>query len=178
MNESTEELLARLEQATASETTEPLDEDTARLRESWLVLGRLLEAADSESEAPAVRRSTVRQAGLAVRVVMGLAASLFVAFAAWAILRPDADSAVPSQELITSAELTNPDSAVANRVESPRAAEPVDEFGWDDSFDERLASTSEAIRSAQADWTGGDERYSIMLDQFEQFHEELSEGSL
>jgi hypothetical protein len=187
MNESTEKLLARLEQATGLETTacetpgsensEPLDDDTAMLRESWLALGKLLDAADAESERPLVRPKDTRSAGLPLKFIAGLAASLLVAFAAWAMLKRGSDVIVPVQEVTVLPDSPAPID-VAKAPQDGESVDAIDEFAWEDSFDEQLAAASQAIRSVQANWNGGDRRYSVLLDQFEQFDEELSEGSL
>ena len=181
MNESTEQLLAKLEQATAPETPEPLGDETATLRESWLALGKLLDAADLESAQLPARPQRTRRAGLPPGFIAALAASLLVALAAWAILKRGSNLIEPKQEVAVPTELPAPALDITEVAEAPRADESddaVDEFSWDDSFDEQLAATSQAIRSVQADWTGGDRRYSVLLDQFEQFDAELSEGSL
>ncbi|MCA9145097.1 MAG: hypothetical protein H6821_16560 [Planctomycetaceae bacterium] len=181
MNDSNEKLLAQLEQATASATSEMLDEETAMLRESWLAFGKLVDAADAESTPSITCPPTTRRAGLFARSIAALAASLLVAFTAWSILNRDSDPVVPAPEVAVPQALPSEGPGLSTVAESPSSGEqpePVDEFAWDDSFDEQLAITSQAIRSARADWSGGDRRYSVLLDQFEQFDEELSEGSL
>jgi hypothetical protein len=106
---------------------------------------------------------------------------LLVAFAAWAIVNRGSDTVEPLSPIAEVNELpaSVPRIAdVAEALERAEQAEAPDEFAWEDSFDEQLATASQAIRSVQSDWSGGDRRYSLLADQFEQFSEELSEGSL
>ncbi|HUG71646.1 MAG TPA: hypothetical protein VMM76_28135 [Pirellulaceae bacterium] len=181
MNDSTRQLLAKLEQATAATTTEPMDDETAMLRESWLAFGQLVGTADTESEPRVKVPRKSRSAGWTVKFIVALAASLLVAFAAWTILNRSSGYVELSPEIAETSELPATASITAEVTEAPKGSAPVDvvdKFAWEDSFDEQLASTSQAIRSVQADWSGGDRRYSLLLDQFEQFSSELGEGSL
>ncbi len=178
MNESTEELLATLEQVTGVDAPEDASEEVAMLRESWLAFGQLLDATDEEPPQPVVQPRSVRRAGLPVRFIAALAASLLIAFGAWTFLNRGSNSNNP---VVAPTELRVPVPATEDvaEVEKPsESMEIVDEFAWEDSFDENLAATSQAIRSAQAGWSGSNRRYSVLLDQFEQFDEELSDGSL
>ena len=182
MNESTEELLDKLERATSLDSTEPVDDETAALRESWRALATLLHAADEDSGQPlVVQRHRPQRIGVAVRFLAAVAAALLVAVAAWSALNSRQQSsdterelAAPSVPVDSPAEVA--DSAAATRVNE--GVDVVDRFAWEDSFDEQLAATSQAIRSAQAGWSGGDRRYSVLLDQLEKFDEELNAGSL
>ena len=181
MNDATEKLLADLSQATSSETTEPMNDETAMLRQSWLAFGKLVEAADAESKQVIAQPREARHARLTVRIIVALAASLLVAFVAWAMVERGSESVEPSPSIATRNELPASASRIGDVAEVPEAIEQVaapDEFAWEDSLDEQLATASQAIRSAQADWSGGDRRYSVLLDQFDQFSAELSEGSL
>lgn len=181
MRESTEELLAKLEQATTSDGDAPLDEETAALRESWVALGELLTAANDQPMPKIVRSEKIGRPGMSIRMLGALAASLLVAFAAWTLLNRERSS------IDSSAEVTSPNvpsiktPSLDNIASGPNVLDTEtdqDEFAWDDSFDEQLAATSQAIRSVQADWSGGDRRYSVLIDEFERFDDELSEGSL
>jgi hypothetical protein len=181
MNDSTEKLLAKLSQATSSEPTEPMDDETALLRESWLAFGKLVEAADAESKPVMPRPRATQHASLTVRFIVALAASLLVAFAAWAIVNRGLDNVEPLLPIAEINELPASVPRIADVAEASENADQVeapDEFAWEDSFDEQLATASQAIRSVQSDWSGGDRRYSVLADQFEQFSDELSEGSL
>jgi hypothetical protein len=161
MNDSTEQWLAKLEQATSASTAEPMDDETAKLRESWLAFSQLVSAADAEAELPTKRPQGTRRVGLIVKFIAALAASLLIAFAAWTMLQRGSRSVRP-----------------APGIAAPSNFDVGGEFAWEDSFDEQLALTNQAMRAVQADWSGGDRRYSLLLDQFKQFSEELSEGSL
>lgn len=181
MNDLTRQLLAKLEQATAATTTEPMDDETAMLRESWLAFGKLVSTAETEPEPRVKVPRKSRSAGWTVKFIAALAASLLVAFAASTILNRSSESVELSPEIAATSELRAIAPISAEVTEAPKGSAPVDvvdEFAWEDSFDEQLALTSQAIRSVQADWSGGDRRYSLLLDQFEQFSSELGEGSL
>jgi hypothetical protein len=181
MNDSTEQLLAKLEQATSAKSAEPMDDETAMLRESWLAFGQLVAAADAEAELPTKRPPGTRRVGLIVKFIAALAASLLVAFAAWTMLQRGSGSVEPAPGIAAPSNLPAIAPIAAHVTEASNASETIDvrgEFAWEDSFDEQLAITNQAMRAVQADWSGGDRRYSLLLDQFEQFSEELSEGSL
>lgn len=179
MNESTEQLRAKLEQATASDLAEPIDDETAMLRESWLAFGKLVAATDAESKPLVTLPPKVRDTGVFFKFVAAIAASLLVGLAAWAVLSRESNFIEPLPEIAAPDDSSNTAPSISDVAEALEPdADDEDQFAWDDSFDEQLATASQAIRSAQADWSGGDRRYSVLLDQFEQFGEELSEGSL
>ena len=110
-----------------------------------------------------------------------LAASLLVAFVTWTALNRKSSDVELQPSIATAPGPSNKASGLAEVSESPKTNEQlseVDEFAWDDSLDERIASASQAIRNVQADWSNGSARYSVLLDQFEQVSDELSESSL
>lgn len=183
MTESTEKLLTQLEQATGAVPLESLDEETAKLQESWIALSSLLEAANEKTATscqPATKPPGLRTA---LRFFIALAAVLVCAVTAWTVLwqpmEPDG-SLRPASELIAESAAT-PSVPLESGIVSVEVAEspPIqDELAWDDSFDEQLAATSQSIRSVQSDWSGSDRHYSVLIDQFEEFSDELIEGSL
>ena len=178
MNESTEELLAKLEQLTGADVPEAANEEVAMLRESWLAFGKLLDAADEELLQPVVHPRPVCRAGLFAQFLAALAASLLVAYGGWTFLNRGSNSNNPVVAP-TELRMSVPATLDVAEVEKPsESMEIVDKFAWEDSFDENLAATSQAIRSAQVGWSGSNRRYSVLLDQFEQFDEEMSDGSL
>jgi len=170
----------QLEQATAAEQpadAPPLDEQAAALREGWLALGHLLEAAQPPPERPVdlsrvvCRRIETRRV---VAIVATLAASvLVVATVAWSLMRggsPD-DSSAPLPEIAASPEeptpqlpptpkLPTPDpSAVVQTPPTPEVPqEPIpdpielDELGWDDPLDNEIAMVGQAVINIQQDW--------------------------
>ncbi len=187
MTESNEDLLAKLEQATRVASDEPLDGETAELRESWLALRGLLNAADESAPALVQPSESNGKLRTVVRIFAALAAMLLVAVAAWAVMSKATDSGdslvKPSNSIAESdsTPIVPLQSGVARVEVEPKNVESSvieDEYAWDDSFDEQLAATSQAIRSAQSNWSGDSRRYSVLIDQFEQFSDELSEGSL
>ena len=181
MNEPPEDLLRQLEQATSHDlSAEQLDDETAPLRESWLMLGRLLEAAEENSEALVPASKPRATSAGSWRIALAIAAALLIAWVSWSMTRRQ-PSANPTQEIAESAAETNEKSAAAigkEEVDAPSDSELASEFAWDDAFEEELTKASVAIHSARSDWTNSEASYSSLSDRFAEFEQELEAGSL
>jgi hypothetical protein len=187
MNQPEKELLRQLELATSSESTaDRLDDETAALREGWLMLGRLIEVAEADSEAlvPAVRPAAAR-----IRkwpFALAIAAGLLIALLSWSIVwrQASSESTPEIAESIEDADKNDSGGGVeaAAKGRNSEAAfagtDSASEFAWDDEFDEVLTKASVAIHSARSDWSNGEAGYASLSDRFEEFEQELEEGSL
>ncbi|MBP90081.1 MAG: hypothetical protein CMJ64_25805 [Planctomycetaceae bacterium] len=187
MNQPTENLLKQLEQATSRDSSDDqFGDEAATLRESWLMLGRLIEVADEESAdlvpVPMIQSRPISS----VRIVLAIAAALLIAFVSWSIARRQ-PSSNPTQEIAESAadsndEMPSGDSEVAavdgTNGNAVGESDAGGEFAWDDAFEEELTKASVAIHSARSDWTSSEANYSSLSDRFAEFEEELEEGSL
>ena len=183
MNDPTKQWLAQLEQATSREPIRPADDETAMLRESWLMLSQMLETADADLQAPtlAVARPTSGwrwQLG----VLAAIAASLLVAVASWALLRP-ASSAIEQPPLAAPGHdapaAVNDGVQVAGADTRSNAASAADSaFVWDDSLDDSLAAAQNAIHDVRGGWNRGYGQVDTLLTRLQEYQQDLSENSL
>lgn len=165
MNDRTKELLKKLEQATTRvPSDEPSDDEATTLRESWVTLGRLLEAADAELEEVVPQPRRMARSSRWFAVVLTIAAALLVAVVSWRLVKRASESDAPAP-VIAADHDDGPDSVAS-------------EFAWDDSFEDELARASVAIYSARSDWNTSEASYSSLSDRFAEFEEELQQGSL
>jgi len=185
----------QLERATAAQgSAEALDAETASLRESWLALGRLLEAAEKDLKEPfpwkrppwRTRPNRWKLAGAAA-----LAASLLIGLTvAWSLLRkgpPNGATATPGEaaarqqkEPLPASDLAEPKLAVD--VPSLPQEEPktfVDELDWDnDPLDEQLALVGEEIVRIQQDWDAVENTFEPVWEGLEQMAEDIESETL
>lgn len=187
MNDEMNELRRRLEAATArDETSENVsDAETSSLRQGWLALGRLLDAAEAPLSDPAdrwtlpvARRPHVGR----LTVVMLVAASLLVALAgAWLLrdTRP-APGLAPSPDQIASQEKPKPVEAPDRPAVPPprRAALATAQLQWDDSLDEQLVSAAQAMMSVQQSWDSSAGGFDYVRYGLEQAEDDLQDGKL
>ena len=143
MASESERLLEQLERATAAgaEPDPSADAETASLRETWLALGQLLEAAAPVGDAlPEVRCPRRRMSSrwswiaLAAVAVSLLAAAAVAWLPAWS---------VPGQPAVELAARPSPTPATA--ASAPSATEPG--LDWDDSLDEEIALAGQRLLS-------------------------------
>lgn len=167
------ELEKMLEAATAAELSqdEPLDKETARLREAWLALGEVLETSDAKRDnAPLIellhrrvaRRRTIRRAALA------LAASLLVAVTAvWYFAARE-----PAAQIAERPPVDDSLGDVTGDVE------PLDELAWDDALDEEIAMVAWAMYEMDNPLGRTDRAVLNLWRQVDQLERELAEGVL
>ncbi|MCP5112261.1 MAG: hypothetical protein GY953_15665 [bacterium] len=164
MNEDLNRLQHDLEQATAVDAPDaPLEPRTAALRESWLLLGQLIEAAQPVPDEPLKlkrfpvepRRGT--HTGSPRTVVAVLAASMLVTVTlAWSLTQN------ASQDIVT----------------KPTDSQPPLDVQWDDSLDEQIALAGEQLTRVQQDWHSLDDALASVAYAVEEFGEELTDDTL
>jgi len=172
------ELQRRLERATAPEcpSDPPQDDETASLREGWLALGQLLEAAEPAQEPFELRRlrEPAPHVGWRPVIAAAVAASLLIGVTlAWKL---------------TGGGASRPPGAVAVNVEQeggaivrPRQVQPqptVDDLEWDDPLDQQIASVAREVVRVQQDWHGLEDGFGPVYRGLEQMEEDLAESSL
>ena len=173
MSDELRELQRRLEEATAAAPppAAELDAETRELREGWLALGQLLEAAHPAGETPVVlppmpRRSAGRRWKLAA--VAALAASLVVvATLAW-MLRETGQKGQ-----IASPEVKQPAPTVAQKEGE------VEQLDWDDTLDDHIAMAGrELVLCIQEDWRHVDETFSPLNEGLQEIRQEIEDSTL
>jgi len=187
VSEDPNKLRRQLERATAAEDSpDALDAETASLREGWLALGQLLEAAERESTEPfewkrpppRLRQNRWKLAGVAA-----LAASLLIGLTvAWSLVR----KGPPNGSTATPGEVTSPEekeSLPTPDLDEPKLAvdEPTleDELDWDDDpLDRQLASVGEEIVRIQQDWDSVDNAFEPVWHGLEQMAEDIDGETL
>jgi hypothetical protein len=206
MNAHDSKRLEQLETATAADLPPgvPLDAETESLRESWLELGQLLEAAAEPVDAGAVirrcrdlqpltlpaRRSAARTRIAAALLAAGavVAASLLaVCFlpSMWAPVESIADDEAPAvippaEELVrrepaSASRHANEQHDPSNNVENAdSSATPA----WNDAFDAQLARADEQLETLAHTWRSDETRYYTFEQQVRELEAELSGTSL
>jgi hypothetical protein len=180
MSEPNDQHLKELERITGREPAgEPLraEGEETLLRESWLALGRLLDAANDDFdeaallarlriEAPEEKSASRRSRPLTRWIgLAALAASLLAAAIVWRLAIGDRDPAA-----ITSQTASN---------ESSSQKDPfAEQFAWDDAFDERLADAGEQLIYAAGDWRGYDAPYAAIDQRLQDLTEALGDEPL
>lgn len=192
MNEEMKKLQRQLERATARgvDGESELDPQTARLRDAWTALGRLLEAATAD--APSLdrwaQRPPFRPRRWLVPATAALAASLLVAaLAAWmwraGNMPEKPGTAPPAATFATVKSPARQQTAetVAQRsaqVQNPRQPEPADAPAWDDALDERLAQVGQQVVRFQQDWTSQVAARAVLQYELDQVRADLTENNL
>lgn len=176
-NQDPEDLLEVLNQATApGETIDPsLDGPTAELRETWLALGRLLEASQP-AEAPAVacpQSPRARRWQPAVAVLLAVAAAIVVAVS---LARSTVETKRPvevakSPAAPTAAPIQAPSTFATTRpAASPASAVSL---AWDDALDEHISQVGRRLRGIEGDWSFYGQDYAHVQEAVEQFAQEM-----
>jgi len=186
VSEDPNKLRSQLEHATAADgSPESLDAETASLREAWLALGELIEAAEREWKEPLEWRlppSRWKERRWKVAGVAALAASLLIGLTvAWSLVRngdsngttaTPGETAPPREETLPAPGLNGPKLV----VDEPT---PVDEFDWDnDPLDEQLAWFGQEIVSVQQDWDSLNNAFEPLWNGLEQMAEDLDDETL
>ena len=159
MSDDLTKLERQLEQATSrsAPSGQPLDPETAPLREAWLAFGQLLEAAHPAADQAVVQpgsRSARRRRLWLVPAAVGLAASLLVAVTIAWMLHGGGDSSDSSSASLPAGIAANqagPPSA-AKAQQRPTAAFAA-ELAWDDTLDKQIVLAGEAVLNAEEDWS-------------------------
>jgi len=164
MNHEMRELELQLERATSPRASPetPLDPETAALREGWLALAQMLQAAEQRGaalpEKPApLPRKRPHLGSLAVVAALTACLSAGVILA-W-MLAGSRPSPRPSPRSVETARkdvspsndgrLPAP-AAVAPSPTAPKTA-PI-ELAWDDPLDAQIITTAQAVAAAKQEW--------------------------
>lgn len=192
MNDESKQLERRLEQATARQlpADTPLDSETAALREGWLALGQLLEAAESAAgpaaPLPAIPPTPAPRSWKWLGRVVALAASLLVAgVVAWQLF-PGSDSgqhAVKTPEPAPTPQLVQtPEPALApekNQVAGQPGQQPKPaQESWDGTLDESITQAYQDLISIEQDWTGFNSMSASVSTKLEEISQELAQNTI
>ena len=180
MSDELSELYRRLTAATAPDCPAHLlaDAETAALREGWLALGELLEAAQPTLDGPVaiieppqrrmpVRWSLVAAAAVAASVLLGM-------MLVWQLGEGNrrGGTSSPSGELARGVEESDAPS------EPLRPMPTEDELAWDDPLDDQIASAGQQIVHLQQDWDSLDDVFGPVYHGLEEMEDELDESTL
>jgi len=184
VNAQPQDLLRQLEQATATDSgpSPEMDEETALLRQTWLGLTQLLEAADADWDETVI---LARKPFCSTRprwkslTIAALAASLLtVVIGAWMshkylaprVLVERAIEGDKTERLITPRKVASPE-------QSP-TAQSSDELAWNDTFDERLADAELAMYRLRFESRHHEMRIEVLQSQLQTIENEVEAGSL
>ena len=186
MNDETDKLRRQLEAATAPGDVpeETLDAETGSLRQGWVALDRLLEAAEGPLSEPGRgwRVPVARRPRRRLVTLVAVAASLLVAVTvAWVFraMRP-ADAPLPSPEQIASDKKTPPvaEPDRTHVAQQEQAPSKVAELPWDDSLDEQLVSAGQALVRVQQQWSSQGGSFDYVRQGLYQIEEDFDDDSL
>jgi hypothetical protein len=150
---------------------EPLDTESASLREAWLAFGELLAASEISpllsGEGPGVRAVCPRRQPRRwlLPAIGALAASLLIAAStAWML-----HNSIPQQALAPAP------SQTAKAIPIPAATSGPQ---WDDSLDEQVAQLGKQVTSARENQHSTADDFALMQYRIEQFRQEVQTDSL
>ncbi len=175
MREDIEKIEEQLEKATASGDTidAGLDAEATSLREGWLALGQLIEAAQPSSAGPPELQYPTQAAPLQRRKLIGrktlatlavLAASLLVAAIVTLSLVEDQADAVKDRPQITQVKRSTTDTD--------------DVLAWDCSLDTEITAAGQEMLRIQADRYALDDTSSALYYRIQQMRQDLSDNTL
>ena len=196
------ELQRRLEQATSAGIVDQasLDEETAALRDSWLALGKVLQAADRswqsaepsgavafeaagfdpanvELRAASPPRSQRRiQRSMQHRLAMTCAASLLIGFGLWLAFQSTRSS--QSAPELAKGSPSSMTSAAPGITSETSLVELAVELAWDDEWDSDFAQTALALQQIHSGDRTRDSSLSHLLGEFQELAREVESGSL
>lgn len=199
MNDELNQLERRLEQATSRQLPAgaSLDSETASLREGWLALGHLLEAAEAASGPAAPLQpappSRPRRSWKVLGFVAAAAASLLVAgVLAWELfpgqdsgehaiktpvgsksLEPAEPSRVREKTLVT----PSGDLALASKTPA-NAAKTAKDTSWDGTVDESITKAYRELIRIEQDWTGFNGMSEPVSTKLEEMGQELAKNTI
>ena len=184
MSDEQDKLQRQLEQATAGENRPdtPLDAETASMREAWLALGQLLEAAQPAVDEPLRLRPMPRRAvhtRWRLAGMAALAAGLVVAVTlAWKFVGTNRPvGPVPSGGELAAASNGKP-ALVAAQSEQSENKPADDGLDWNGSLDEQLALAGQEIVRVEQDWYQLDDAVGPILRGIEQMEKDIEDNVL
>ena len=180
MSNELKKLQQQLERATAAECPSDAaqDAETASLREGWVALGQLLEAAHSGFAEPLrLAEPPERASRIRFRLAMAAAAaaSLLVGVTlAWKLSGNGEPSGLsrPSQAIAVNVERSVAGPEQARRVPTSNGLE------WDDSLDQQIALAAQEVVRIQQDWNHLGDAFSTVHRGLEEMEEDLDQSPL
>ena len=203
MSEETKKLEEQLEKATAPGDTidASLDAETTSLREGWLALGQLIEAAQPTSArpplagppelqypaqpAPTPRRKLAGPKTLAA--LAALAASLLVAaLLTWSFVGGLFVNGPQDQQIVQDQQNEAPAPATIEKVPAPVLVQDEqkssdsagDDLDWDAPLDGEIAAAGQEMLRIQSDWYASDDTSSAIYYRMQQMRQDLNDNTL
>lgn len=181
MNAESQRLLQQLEQATAAGNVPlpEMDAETAALRQGWLRLTQLLEAAAADEDPkvilarPPFSPTSPRRKSLAIAALA--ASALLLVVAGW-MSRNELAPRGAVEQVAQDQPLVPPrERAAHGKSPGPQTA---DELAWDDTLDERLAQAQLAMEALRLESRGPEMRMELLQNQLRTIENEVQTGSL
>lgn len=192
-----EQLLERLERATAPGKLTPadLDAETAELRGSWLALGDLLARADAEvagrsfperefAETVALARGSDLSATAQGRInrmwfAGVLASSLLLVIAVTVWWQSQATIQPPGPGIVNAPAQPKIETPVVPTPEAPGAEEFASDDDWlGDELDEQIAAAGSAVVTVEQDWFARSAPARVLSDRMDRVEKTWDEDSL
>ena len=181
MNAESQRLLQQLEQATAAENVPlpEMDAETAALRQGWLRLTQLLEAAAADEEQkvilvrPPFSSASCRRKTLAIAALA--ASALLLVLAGWMSRNYLAPRAAVQQVAQERTLVLSRDPAAQRTSPGLQAGE---ELAWEDNLGERLANVQLVMESLRLESRGPEMRMELLRNQLQTIENEVETGSL
>jgi hypothetical protein len=153
-----------------------LDPETAKLRQAWTALGRLIEAAqptghallDQWKQPPAARPQRSRRLPI-VALAVSLAACA-VALWAWRGAESPRPARAPSQQAATVDRAAPTTPKVVARTAAASTVEPQ----WDDTLDEQFSRLGQRLIRVEQDWTSQAVANAVRQYEWEQVRQSVS----
>lgn len=198
MNDQSRRLQEMLERATAAGNDMPadLDAETASLREGWLALGELLEAAQPASGQslenwkvtvrPAPRRWPLALvAAIAVSVLLAIGLTLAYRMRDGSSTPQPNPPAMARDDRSATGSGAGSSRAVARALPSaartPNAEQRTlnrSDLAWENSLDEEIEAVSQAAALVRQDWYAGVGHWSAIERGFEEIKKDIEDGTL
>ena len=191
MSEDFEKLEERLEHATApgDAIDDSLDAETRSLREGWLALDELIEAAQPPDGAPPRLRYPVQAASVEKQkpafwktpaVLEVLAASLLVAaWAVWSLVDGQDDQKIAKDQNQDQLQIPidNVQPVLVKDEQTP-GNRVADEFDWDSPIDTEIAAAGQKMLSIKADWYASADTTAAVYYNMQQMQDDLGGDTL
>ncbi len=198
MSEDIKKLEERLEKATAPGDTIDvgLDAETTSLREGWLALGQLLEAAQPPSAGPPELQYPTPASPLRRRkpaawktpaALAALAASLLVAaLLTWSFVGESGVNGRQDQQIVQDEKIETQSPAAIENVpptalvkdERQPSDSAGDDLDWDAPLDTAITAAGQEMLRIQADWYASDDTSSSLYYRMQQMRKDLSDNTL
>lgn len=193
MSDDTKKLEEQLEKATAPGDTldAVLDAETTSLREGWLALDRLIEAAQPSSARrpelqfpaqPQPSKNGKHAAAKKLAALATLAASLLVAaLLTWSFVAGRQDQKIVKDqpnEAQSPATVEKVPAPVLVQDEQTSGDSSGEDLDWDASLDGEIAAAGQEMLRIQSDWYASDDTSSAIYYRMQQMRQDLGDNTL